>query len=84
VDPDSIREFVQRDWAAVEDESASFWAAHARTMTPSARMELSAALFHHVRTIRPSWPSATEREADLAHHNRVAEVLHAIAALNAR
>jgi len=84
VDPDSIRRFVQRDWAAVEDESASFWAARARTMTPSARMELSAALFHLVRTIRPSWPSAIEREADLAHHNRVAGVLHAIAALNAR
>ena len=44
-------------------------------MTPSAGLELGAELYQYARTLRPDWPTASERDADLASHIRVARML---------
>jgi hypothetical protein len=86
VERDQLRAFAQRDWRAVEAGKRQHWAREFAARGPSATLEASAALWRHMRAIRPDWPTDDERKADLAHHvafkralDRAARVLAGIA-----
>jgi hypothetical protein len=45
-----------------------YWVRERAARGPTATFEASQALWVHMRRLRPEWPSAEERRADLAHH----------------
>ena len=79
-----IRAFARRDWAALERQKARFWADRKPAMTPDEALALGDALRRHAQTLRPDWPDAAERAADLALHARVGEALRAVSLHSAR
>jgi len=68
--------FARRDWAAVAERKRAHWAAEKLTAEESLRV--GDELRHHVAELRPEWPSADERQSDLATHMRVAESLRLV------
>jgi hypothetical protein len=64
-----IRDFASRDWRSSEPTEPEC------RLTPSAAIEQAAGLYEYVRTLKPDWPNAAEREADLASHIRLAGML---------
>jgi len=77
VDADDIRAFARRDWAAVADAKARFWAERKHTMTPAEALAIAEALRQHARALRADWPDDRERDEDFAVHLRVSEALRA-------
>ncbi len=75
---EDIRAFARRDWAAVTDAKARFWADRKRTMTPSEALATAEMLRRHARAIRPDWPNSRERGEDWAVHVHVSEALRAV------
>ena len=73
-----IRAFARRDWAELDRWKSRFWAERKRTMTAGD------ALRRHAQRLRPDWPDAAERTADLTLHARVAEALRAVSVHGAR
>src|SRR5205823_14167599 len=70
-----IRAFVARDWRLIEELKKDQWLEQKAGMTPSAALEFAAGLFEYARALKPDWPNGSEREADLASHIRMAEIL---------
>lgn len=68
MDAKHVRAYVERDWAAVEARKQAHWAREHAERGPEATLAASAALFEHMRLVRPDWPTAQERRADLEHH----------------
>ena len=64
---------VDRDWQAVERVKTEFRLEQKAALTPGAALRLGDELRRYVRAVRPDWPDAAEREADLATHARVSE-----------
>lgn len=73
-----IRSFVARDWAAIDREKARYWSERKRAMTALDALAVGDALRRYVQDVRPGWPDADERAADLALHVRVAGALRAV------
>jgi hypothetical protein len=63
-----IREFVKRPRFEAEAAKRAHWASLHRTRGPAATIEASQVLWRHMRELRPDWPTAQDRAADLAHH----------------
>lgn len=78
VDRDDLRQFALRDWAAVAEEKARYWAAQKDVMSSAEALRLGAELRAYVSALRPDWPTDAEREADLDSHARVASALRAV------
>jgi len=74
-----IRAFAGRDWAAVGRAKARFWAERKHAMSASDALSVGDALRRHAKALRPDWPDAAERDADLATHARVSGALRAVA-----
>jgi hypothetical protein len=70
-----IQAFAARDWRLIEQAKLDGWREQKAARTPSAALKLGAELYQYARTLRPDWPSASERDADLAPHIRVARML---------
>ena len=75
MDPRYTRNFLERDWQAVERLKADFWIERKAAMTPGDAIQLAEELRQYVKNVRPGWPSLAERDADLATHTRVSEAL---------
>ena len=73
-----LQAFVQRDWNLIARAKAEGWIEQKAAMTPSAAFQLGAELLRYARTLRPDWPNESERDADLASHVRVAEMLQRV------
>ncbi len=70
LDPDELRAMMARPWDVLERAGARHWAAE----PPEAHLRAAQELYdlgrqHH------DWPSAEERAADLAAHQRLARLL---------
>jgi hypothetical protein len=81
---EDIVRFATRDWRAVEEGKAAYWADWKRRMSPAEVLHLGENLRRHVLTVRPDWPSEPEREQDRATHARVTEALRAVADIRSR
>lgn len=71
MDRAAIRAFASRDRTEVAAAKAAWWA---RADT-EARFRAAHALWEHARRVRPDWPTADDRAADLAHHVRLKSLL---------
>ena len=74
---EDIRAFARRDWAAVAETKARFWADRKRSMTPDEALAAADMLRQHATALRPDWPDSRERDEDCAVHMRVSEALRA-------
>lgn len=71
LDPEDLRRFAGRDWAAPERLSR-----RARAARPVAeRIQVAVALYEAFRAAVPGWPDEATRRADLAHHQRLRALL---------
>ena len=75
---EDIRAFAARDWAAMAEAKAQFWAERKRSMTPTEALATAEMLRQHALQVKPGWPDADERAADLAFHVRISEALRAV------
>jgi hypothetical protein len=83
VKADDITRFARRDWNAVAELKASYWADPAGP-TPSERLRIAEALRRQVLFHHPNWPSEEDREQDLETHARVSAALRRAGVLAAR
>jgi hypothetical protein len=60
--------FARRDWAAVDAAKAEDWARRKESIGAERLLAAADRLRRSVAKRRPDWPSAAEREADLAAH----------------
>ena len=81
---EDIRAFAGRDWAAIAEAKAQFWAERKRSMTPAEALATAEMLRQHVLLVKPGWPDAEERAADLALHTRISEALRAVSTNGSR
>ncbi|MEQ1731942.1 MAG: hypothetical protein ABL982_26515 [Vicinamibacterales bacterium] len=81
---DDVAAFVARDCTAVAERKASYWAERKTGLSLPDLLRLSADLREHARAVRPDWPTAADRAADEAVHDRVSRDLRAVANLGAR
>jgi hypothetical protein len=79
VDRDAILAFARRDWSLVAEAKTEFWREQKRDLSAAELLAIGERLRRHAQTVRPEWPSASERAEDLAVHHRVAEALRAVA-----
>lgn len=63
----SLREFAARNWRIAERDSASFFAGR-RQVRADESLRVSNLLWQHMKAVRPDWPDAVSRAADLEHH----------------
>ena len=84
VNAEDIRAFARRDWAAVADAKARFWADRKRAMTPDEALATAEMIRQHARALRPDWPDSRERDEDCAVHVRVSEALRAVSPVRSR
>jgi len=84
VNAEDIRAFARRDWAAVAETKARFWADRKRSMTPDEALAAADMLRQHARALRPDWPDSAERDEDRAVHVRVSEALRAVSPVRSR
>ena len=75
---EDIRAFAGRDWAAIAEAKAAFWAGRKRSMTAEEALVTAEMLRQHALQVKPGWPDADERAADLAFHVRISEALRAV------
>jgi len=71
-----VQEYVNRDWEMIERAKMDHWIDQNAAMTPSALFELSGELLEYARAMRPDWPDAAERRADLDAHIHLTEKLY--------
>lgn len=75
MDPSHLREYANRDWGAAERLDARHWRDEIASRGASATLEASQALRRHMELVRPDFPSAEERNADLQDHIAVKRML---------
>jgi hypothetical protein len=68
VDRRSIEEYAHRDWEAVSASKLAHWASRFREDGWTAAWNASNGLLLDMRRARPDYPSARDRELDLAAH----------------
>ena len=66
-DPEHLRAFARRPWAAIEAAKRELIAARHRE-DPDGHAARVLALREHMRLVRPEWPTAEDRAQDLADH----------------
>jgi hypothetical protein len=70
--------FARRDWSLVAEAKTKFWQDRKRDHAPDDILAVGEQLRQHARSVRPDWPSDSERAADLAVHLRVTGALRAV------
>jgi hypothetical protein len=75
MDPNHLRAFANRDWAAAERGKQQYWAEryHREGATPA--RQAATALLAHARRLGVAGLTDDERGADLAHHLEVRDRL---------
>ena len=63
-----MRAYAQRAWQRAERLKQEHWAREIAERGPLATFEASQALWQHMRSLRPDWPSPEERREDFSHH----------------
>jgi hypothetical protein len=69
---------TRRDWPAVGRAKARYWVERKRRLGPAEGIRIGDELRRQVLAVRPDWPDAAERAADLERHIRVAACLRRV------
>jgi hypothetical protein len=75
MDREHVRSFANRDWRAIARAKREHQVRLFREHGPAATLRIARDLYAHARAVDPDWPSAREREADLAHHVELKRLL---------
>jgi hypothetical protein len=75
---DHVAAFVARDWQRLARSKAAAWRAARHNRTTAELLAAADTLRRHARAVKPDWPTAADRAADLATHQRVSEALGAV------
>jgi len=75
---EDILTFANRDWKALADAKADYWARRKEAMSAAEALAVGERLRRHARALKPGWPDEAERADDLAHHVRISEALGAV------
>ncbi len=73
-----IRDYMGREWKLARELKERYWADCKRDLTPDAALSIGDGLREHARLLRPTWPDAAARDADLRVHTRVSESLRRV------
>jgi hypothetical protein len=65
---EDLRAYAQRAWHVAEALKQEHWVREVAERGSLVTFEASQALWEHMRSLRPDWPSPEERHEDLAHH----------------
>jgi hypothetical protein len=71
----AARALVDRDWDALAERKDDAWLACRQRYGEAWGLRVGDALRVRAKRARPGWPSAEERDADLAMHLRMIDVL---------
>jgi hypothetical protein len=71
---DSIRAFAARNWRVADRDAGSFPAGRGQLRAQES-LRVSGLLWQHMKAVRPDWPGAESRAADLEHHIRIKALL---------
>jgi hypothetical protein len=77
-DADSIRAFLGLDWAARASTKEDAWRSFKREHGPAGSLRIADDLYRQAKVARPGWPTAQDREEDLATHLRVEEIIRRV------
>jgi hypothetical protein len=69
-----IREFVDRDWAAVRASKDEYWGERIARLGPLEGWRIVDELRRQALRQNPDWPSAHDRDSDLQFHVRLAQL----------
>jgi hypothetical protein len=72
---DDLLAYLRRDWDSLAEANAEHWAAVRRRFGPSEGVRVAAMLRLQALAEHPEWPTADQREEDLACHVRVVGIL---------
>ncbi|HEV8630722.1 MAG TPA: hypothetical protein VGV61_10430 [Thermoanaerobaculia bacterium] len=78
MEPQDLLAFVRRDWQAAEAAEADHWIRRKQAAGATEGLRVAAALRQLTVALRPEWPAAADRQADLDHHVRLAEALRRV------
>jgi hypothetical protein len=73
-----IRAFMARDWREARRAKDTYWGERIARLGPLEGLRIADELRRQMRLQDPGWPSAELRDADLAAHARVAELLRRV------
>jgi len=76
--PEDIHAYMDRDWDAVRELKERYWAEAKHTLTPMEALAIGDDLRQQGKALRPDWPNAEQREADIAHHIRISALLQRV------
>ena len=80
LDPDELRAFAKRDWAAPEQ-----LARRARSnQSVDLKVKIAIDLYECMRRTRPEWPTEAQRREDMTMHLRLRELLDRAAHVGSR
>jgi hypothetical protein len=68
VNDDDVRAYARRPWHLLAALTQDHWAGELTARGTLATLEASQALWTHMRSVRPDWPTDADRREDLAHH----------------
>jgi hypothetical protein len=68
MDPQTVRDFVARDWADAAASKRDYWARRFRGEGWQPVWTAAQGLLEHARRIRPDFPTTHDREHDRLHH----------------
>ena len=78
MDVRDIQAYVSRDWDAARLAKDRYWADRIHRLGAAEGLRVGDELRRQVLTLHPWWPSQADREADLAHHVKLAELLRRV------
>lgn len=78
MNPQHLIDYAQRDWQLLDEKKAEYWRERQHRLGPGEGVRVAEELRRWVRQIRPDWPTPADREADLAHHIRLGEMLRSV------
>ncbi len=74
-----IMDFSRRRWEQHASLDRDYWAGEYRRKGHTVTLHASQLLFFHMKSVRPDWPDARQRQIDLDHHIRIKQLLDRIA-----
>ena len=75
---EDIVPFARRSRRRVDESRSEYWTAFIRTGDADRAFELADTLRRHVLMLRPDWPTAEDRQADIEAHMRMSEAFRRV------
>lgn len=81
MDASDLARFAQRDWSALAELKADYWASMKAREGAGEGLLIADELRRHAQRLHPDWPSDEDRQEDLEVHIRVSAALRSVQAV---